>query len=635
MEFNPDVYNGSLTYKARLECPNEGYTPTGLPWREGGLSNSTTVTIMSKSMPATGRFDPFDGLLLDVVLNVTFRCRYSISVGICPVEFLCKEVCKIRSADSLVALKLSSQSLPVQLIFSRDAAGDFQIKPNATVRVKFDNFEFGKCGADLIKLTYGPLRDYFNITGEKLLPAKLNEKFDRVLNNSITIKGGEYRPTSDLVIGYRISNLTFDPSWVRADFSMNVSAVLNGTRVYYEFSPNHTVTGPSTEFQALSKLIQSPTGSIATLNALRVSLDIATAVMGAAAMVYTTFSNITRISDAEIEYSVTIAGPELSVPEGTSNVVQALLPMGVIVATCNSEPNRGESLVSINFNNVAGSMSIEYTVGNVSQGLLPGLVLQYRDVNVSGARIRLTAPPFPIDGDVLQNAVEQSLRSRQAYVNDQLRARPLQLPASVAPFFPSPRITVTPVARGSGYFELATRCKCGGQFEDFEALKHVVQGALVHRLRRRLRRSARGAAISASTAPPARPAPPRRSTTRRSVRQSRAASRTIVDSSAPRSRAGVTTSADVDAAGDEFEPLPSARLRAQADAIEWEAIERRRVAALRRRRDAATYGRRQYRRRRRPSRRMRWPRARRRRFWCRRTRRATARSPCRARGGAR
>jgi hypothetical protein len=452
--------------------PNEGYTPTGLPWREGGLANSTTVTIMSKSMPFNGRFPPFDGLLIDAVLNVTFRCRYSISVGICPVDFLCPEVCKIRSADSLVALKLSTQSLPVQLIFSRGDDGSYQIKPNATVRVKFDDFEFGRCGANLIKVSYGPLRDYFNITGEKLLPQKLNEKFDRVLNNSITIKGGEYRPTSDLVVGYRISNLTFDPNWVRADFSMNVSAVLNGSRVYYEFSPNHTVTGPSTEFQALSKLIQSPTGSIATLNALRVSLDIATAVMGAAAMVYTTFSNITRISDAEIEYSVTIAGPELSVPEGTSNVIQALLPLGKIIATCNSEPNRGEPLVSINFNDVAGSMSIEYTVGNASSGLLPGLVLQYRDLNVSGARIRLTAPPFPIAGDVLQNAVEQSMRARQIYINDQLRARPLQLPASLVPFFPSPRVTVTPVARGSGFFELATRCKCGGVFEDFDALRN-------------------------------------------------------------------------------------------------------------------------------------------------------------------
>jgi hypothetical protein len=82
MEFSPDVYNGSLAYRARLECPNEGYTPTGLPWREGGLANSTTVTIMSKDQClSTVAFPPFDGLLIDAVLNVTFRCRYSISVG--------------------------------------------------------------------------------------------------------------------------------------------------------------------------------------------------------------------------------------------------------------------------------------------------------------------------------------------------------------------------------------------------------------------------------------------------------------------------------------------------------------------------------------------------------------------------
>ncbi len=435
-----------------LDCPNDGFTPAGEPWREGGLDRrGTTVSIRSV---AGG--DKFDGLALQAAINVTVRCRFSISAGFCSIKALCREICKQRSADSTVAVVLS-QTLPIDLKFVKnESIGGYTLQPMAKINLTRKDLVFGRCATVLENLSWGPLREYYNVTGGQIVVARVNDVLQKALDEPVSVPGGVYRPTGDIIVGFNISTVAFTRTAMRVDVTANVSSVLNGVRKYFEFATQELHNGPSTDFEALAndpKLARTP-----SLNALRISLDVATAVLGAMSRVYTSFANQTRISDAEISYNVTISGPRMRVD--SPNVIEALLPFGTINGFCQSEPNVGEPLLNVTFNNVRGAVAIEYTYGNVSSGVAPGLVLQYRSLNVSGSRIQLTAPPFPIGGDVLQNAVESALTEQQAYVNEQLRQRPLQLPDSLAPFFPAPRVSAAPVDGGAGYFELLTRCKC-------------------------------------------------------------------------------------------------------------------------------------------------------------------------------
>jgi hypothetical protein len=137
-----------------------------------------------------------------------------------------------------------------------------------------------------------------------------------------------------------------------------------------------------------------------------------------------------------------------------------VFPFGRLFAVCGSEPDVGKELINVNFDDVRGRVGIEYVNGDPTIGLRPGIIIQYQSINITGTRIIIKAPPFPLEGEVLQNAVSNSLANRQTYINDILRENPVQLPPMLLPYFPHPRLQATSVANSGGYFELLTSCSC-------------------------------------------------------------------------------------------------------------------------------------------------------------------------------
>lgn len=175
-------------------------------------------------------------------------------------------------------------------------------------------------------------------------------------------------------------------------------------------------------------------------------------------MLFTSFANTTKIVDAEIAYNISISGPELSIPE--RNVIRVELPYGRIYSRCNSEPNVNTELINLRFNNVFGTMGLEYQKGDSANNIRPGVVLQYKSLNISNTKITIESPPLPVDGNVLQNAVESAMADRQVVLNDFLRERPIQLPAPLLPYFPHPRLRASPLPNAGGFIEFLTMCNC-------------------------------------------------------------------------------------------------------------------------------------------------------------------------------
>jgi hypothetical protein len=94
------------------------------------------------------------------------------------------------------------------------------------------------------------------------------------------------------------------------------------------------------------------------LNGARFNIDIVTAVMGAFSMLYSSFANSTQVMDAVLAYEVVVSGPLLRVSE--RNTLTATLPIGRFNARCDSEPQKGKSLLDATFNNVEVSEASNY-----------------------------------------------------------------------------------------------------------------------------------------------------------------------------------------------------------------------------------------------------------------------------------
>jgi hypothetical protein len=349
-----------------------------------------------------------------------------------------------------------SDLVPITVNVTFDAASSLLVvKPKVDLKITWDNFEYS-CGQDLVQYV-SPLIGFF--TGMNLqdrITSTVENSFKDVVSRDMLLPQ-EYRASEEILIGYRLTNLTFfADSHILMTIAMNMSAVYpNGVRRYYEFPKKfHELVPPSPDFSLL--LVDKDATPL--LNGMRVSADFLTAMSGVTAMIYATVSNTTKISDANITYNMSIAGPELTIPESDS--VEAVFPFGRLFAVCGSEPDVGKELINVNFDDVRGRVGIEYVNGDPVIGLRPGIVVQYQSINITGTRIIIKAPPFPLEGEVLQNAVSDSLANRQTYINDILRENPVQLPAMLLPYFPHPRLSATSVPNAGGYFELLTRCSC-------------------------------------------------------------------------------------------------------------------------------------------------------------------------------
>jgi hypothetical protein len=452
-------------YRTRLECPNRGATPDGEPFREFTINpNKSSVFVVGGAKPTEG------GLRINAWFDVRIRCRYSIRVGVCAFSFLCFNVCDLR--DSIVTTSFSN-IVPISINITFDPATTLlAVVPKVALKLDFgENFQMS-CAMDRVAQVSPLVKLRTGSSLEDKITGTVERAFNDVVGKDILLPQ-EYRASENMLIGYRIANLTFHHnSHIQLALGMNVSAVYaGGLRRYYEFpSGFHDLVPPSADF---SLLLKDKTSS-PLLNGMRVSADFLTAISGVTAMIYADFANTTRISDANITYNVSIAGPELSIPE--ANSIQATFPFGRLYAVCGSEPNVGKELLNINFDDINARVGIEYLNGDPTVGLRPGIVLQYQSLNVSGTRIEVKSPKFPLDGDVLQRALAGSLANRQQYINDILRENPVQLPPQLLPYFPHPRVSATAVRNAGGYFEMLTSCRCDLPAPDLSMQQMVQMG---------------------------------------------------------------------------------------------------------------------------------------------------------------
>lgn len=242
------------------------------------------------------------------------------------------------------------------------------IQPAIDLSLSWDNLQF-TCGGEWIELATSLVKSFLNTDLKDVLSKTLNEKITEAAKTNIALPQ-EYRPIESIIVGYQVTDLSFErDKFVRLEGSMNISAVFDdGVRKYYEFpgfyyfdfvfvsyilnklffslANYHSITQTPNDWSAL---LEDKTGT-PLLNGARFNIDIVTAVAGAFSMLFSTFSNSTQVVDAVLAYEVVVSGPLVSVSE--RNTLVATLPVGRFSAHCDTEPQKGKSLLDATFNNV-------------------------------------------------------------------------------------------------------------------------------------------------------------------------------------------------------------------------------------------------------------------------------------------
>jgi hypothetical protein len=390
-----------------------------------------------------------------------FRCQYSIKVGLCGsggFDFLCFSSC---SFDNSVVTLTVAEIVPIMISVTFDPiAQSLAVVPSLNLSVDWNNFAF-TCGSEYVMIAQALFNTFLDTNVKQLITAKINTAVQNSASTQIGVPQ-QYRPLNNLLIGYRVKNMTFvQDSYVLMSATMNMSVVFdNGTRQYYEFPDNfHAVDSVSTDWsiELAYQMATSSTVGSPLLNGARLNIDIFTAAAGCFSMLFSTFQNSTTLLDATMSYAVTVGGPVVTV--SGLNTLSALLPFGQLQGTCQSDPYAGRPLVDASFTNVEGGMGMEFVAGNSAQFVPPGIVLQYKSVNVSNSEIKITAPPLPVTGDVVQQAIQTGLASRTQQLNNFLRLNPIALPTSLEPYFPYPHLSAIPVTGAGGYIEVVTQVR--------------------------------------------------------------------------------------------------------------------------------------------------------------------------------
>lgn len=448
-----------------IECPNEGQM-----WRDIEVDfENTNFRLLDRANGSAG------GLSIASEIDVLVRCRYTLQAG---ALGLLRTVC----SNALVLLRYKGP-LEVDLEMSfNNVTGQFVVKPDVRVWSDWDDIQPTCLDGTIDKVVRG-LRAV-NVDLKAKGERKLTSGLEAAIVRHLVFPPG-HQPYTNMFVEYRVSSMTFyRDQFIELSAVGNVSVLLgDGTRVYHEFggrdSGQPLLYSPSDWVASMADQTVKP-----VLFGIRLSTDLFTAVANASRMLFVAYDGNVSFANSSIFYNVSVAAPVFWTDNGGN--LTASLSSGYAEATCDTEPNKGKSMLDLQFSQLNASVTVAY-VGRdrayneakrrlaalFERGKLPqlreptndevhiGIVVRFENLTFDNARFELKAPPVPFDTRVLNNVVQTIINSQRDTLNDILAQYPLSLAPDLQPYFPFPVVRVAELEGNRGFFEAATRCVCG------------------------------------------------------------------------------------------------------------------------------------------------------------------------------
>jgi hypothetical protein len=461
-----DVISGSgFGFSYSIECPNEGRN-----WRDMEIDlENTEFRLLNRSGIHSG------GIGITAEIDVLVRCRYTLQAGALGIL---RTVC----SNSLLLLRYKG---PLEVDINMDfdpATAKFSVTPDVRVWSDWDDIQ-PTCLDGTISNVLQALR-VVNVDLKARAEAKITAGLEASIVRKLVFPAA-HQPFTNMFLEYRVNSMRFfEDYYIEMSASGNVSALLDdGTRVFHEFGgpdSGQPLLGPPNDWaQVMADQKKTP-----VLFGLRMSTDLLSAISNVTRMLFVAYDGNASLANSTVLYNVSLSAPVFFV--NSNGNLSAVVASGYAEAECDTEPNKGKSMLDLQFARLNASVSVLYTgrdraIADAKRRIqalydkqkIPmlreptadevhvGIVLRFENLTFDDARFELKAPPVPFDARVLNNIVQAGINSQRNNLNDLLAQRPISLTPDLAQYFPYPTVRVAELDRGRGFFESTTSCVCG------------------------------------------------------------------------------------------------------------------------------------------------------------------------------